>query len=129
MRNKEELVQYIIWGILSSILNIGLFQVLMILRIDYRVANGITLVVVKVFSYITNKLFVFKTPYNSIYFLLKEISSFFLARGVTFILDFVGVMLLVEFFHWRAFWSKCFISTIVIILNYILSKKIVFFQE
>lgn len=93
---------------------------------DYRVANGITLVVVKVFSYITNKLFVFKTPYNSLSFFLKEIGSFLLARGFTFILDFVGVMLLVEVFHWRAFWSKCLSSIIVIILNYILSKNVVF---
>lgn len=126
MKSKREMVQYIIWGILSSLLNIGLFQGLLMFHIDYRVANAITLIVVKVFSYISNKMFVFKTPYEGGKALLKEIFSFFIARGTTFLLDFAGVWLMVEVIKADAFISKCVMTVIVIFVNYILSKKFVF---
>lgn len=126
MKSKREMVQYIIWGILSSLLNIGLFQGFLMFHVDYRVANAITLIVVKVFSYISNKIFVFKTPYKEGKFLLKEIFSFFIARGTTFLLDFAGVWLMVEVIKTDAFISKCVMAVIVICVNYILSKKFVF---
>ena len=126
MKNKREVVQYIIWGGASALLNIGLFQGLLMLRVDYRVANAITLIAVKVFSYVTNKLFVFKTPYVGWRAFCKEFLSFFIARGATFVLEFAGVWILVEAIDLDEFISKCVMAVIVVIVNYIVSKKFVF---
>lgn len=123
---KREVVQYMVWGFLSMMLNIGLFQILIMLDMDYRVGNGITLLVVKLFSYVTNKIFVFQTPYLGIKSLLKEIGSFFVARSATFLVDFFGIMILVELFECNTFFSKSFLSILVVTLNYIFSKKFVF---
>ena len=57
---------------------------------------------------------------------LKEMVSFAVARGLTFLLDFAGVMFLVELVGAGKFISKCIMAVIVIIVNYILSKKYVF---
>ena len=59
---KKELYSYVFWGVLSTILNIGLAQLVVWSGIDYKISNAITLVIVKVFCYFTNKIFVFKTP-------------------------------------------------------------------
>lgn len=126
MKDKKEMMRYFFWGVASSVLNVGLFQGLVVLGIDYRISNVVTLIVVKVFCYITNKWFVFKTPYEGLVPFLKEMVSFAVARGLTFLLDFVGVMFLVELVGAGKFISKCIMAVIVIIVNYILSKKYVF---
>ena len=58
MKKKQELISYIFWGVLSSALNVGLFQGLVMAGVDYRISNMVTLVVVKIFCYVTNKWFV-----------------------------------------------------------------------
>lgn len=126
MKKDHEVIRYIVFGILSAALNIGLFHILYNGGLDYRAANGITLVIVKLFSYLTNKFYVFGTPYVNLKQLLKEACSFFLARGATFILEFAGVIFMVEVLNCAAFPSKCIMALIVIAANYFLSKKLVF---
>lgn len=122
---ENEFIRYIIWGVLSTVLNIGLFEILEN-TMDYRMANIITLVVVKLFCYVTNKLFVFKTHCENLKELLKEICTFLIARTFTFFVDFFGLIVMVEVFMLDSFIGKCVMSVIVIVMNYILSKKCVF---
>lgn len=126
---KKELYSYIFWGALSTILNIGLAQFGVWGGINYRISNAITLVVVKVFCYFTNKIFVFKTPFESTHKFAKEIVRFIFARWITFLIDYFGVILLVEGMKQSFFLSKCVLSVIVIVINYILSKKMVFYKQ
>lgn len=126
MDKKREIIQYVIWGVFSSLLNVGLFQILVVSGVDYKISEIITLIVVKIFVYITNKLFVFKTKYQGIGNLLKELVAFIFARSATFVLDFVGVFVLVEVFKINTFISKCLVAFIVVSVNYILSTKFIF---
>ena len=57
---------------------------------------------------------------------LKELVSFLIARGFTFLLDLVGLMLLVEVMKADKFIGKCIMTAVVVIANYVLSKKFVF---
>ena len=66
MKDKREMTQYVIWGVLSAVLNVGLLQILILGSVDYRIANLITIIVVKIFCYVTNKFFVFRTPYEGL---------------------------------------------------------------
>lgn len=125
----RELFSYIFWGVCSTVLNIGLAQLVVWSGIDYRIANVITLIVVKVFCYFTNKIFVFKTPFESFRKFIKEIVRFIFARWITFLVDYFGVILLVELMKQSFLLSKCLLSVIVIILNYILSRSIVFHKQ
>lgn len=120
------MIQYIIWGVLSAILNVGLFQILILGSVDYRIANLITIIVVKIFCYVTNKFFVFRTPYEGLKVLLKEMMAFIFARGVTSILDYVGVLVLVELVNCREMLSKCIMAVVVVVVNYLFSKFFVF---
>lgn len=126
---KKELYSYIFWGVLSTVLNIGLSQLVVWCGIDYKISNAITLIIVKIFCYFTNKIFVFKTPFESLRKFVIEFVRFIFARWITFLVDYFGVIILVEGMKQSFFVSKCFLSVVVIVLNYILSKKIVFCRK
>lgn len=120
------MIQYIIWGALSVALNVVLFQLLIFAGVDYKSSEIITLIIVKIYVYITNKFFVFKTVCKKIKELLREFLSFVFARGATMILDFTGLIVLVEIFHFKKIISKCIMASVVMAVNYVLSKKYVF---
>lgn len=128
MRRKE-LCGYIFWGVLSAILNVGLAQLLVWGGMDYKISNAVTLIIVKVFCYFTNKVFVFKTPFESFGKFIREAVRFIFARGISFFIDYIGVIMLVEAMKQSFFISKCLMSMITIMLNYILSKKLVFYEQ
>lgn len=127
--NRKDIFPYVVWGFASTIINIGVFRLFIFFEINYQFANIATLLIVKIFSYVTNKIFVFRTPYKGFWPFLKEVSAFFLARGLTFIVDFLGVVVMVEFMGCDAFLSKCILAVLVICLNYVLSKRFVFQRE
>lgn len=126
---RKELCGYIFWGVLSAILNVGLAQLLVWGGIDYKISNAVTLIIVKLFCYFTNKVFVFKTPFESFGKFIREAVRFILARGISFFIDYIGVIMLVEAMKQSFFISKCLMSMITIMLNYILSKKLVFYEQ
>ena len=123
---NRETVRYGIFGVLTSILNVVLFQLLILGEIDYRYANFITLIVVKVVAYLCNKNFVFYSRCRSMIELVKEFGRFVITRSVTMLIDYFGLILLVEFFNANKLFSKCFITIFVIVINYFLGKKHVF---
>lgn len=123
--NKETIL-YSFFGILTSVENIVLFKLLLLLKIEYQPANLLTLIVVKLTAYICNKNFVFKSKTENIKELLKEFSRFVVARGATMLIDYFGLIFFVEILNLNIFYSKCFFTILVIIINYFVGKKHVF---
>ena len=123
---NRETILYGIVGVGTSILNILLFQLLVKLGIEYKIANIITLIVVKAVAYICNKNIVFRSHADSFAGLLKEIGRFIIARGATMLIDYFGLIILVEYIHVAKLPGKCFLTVLVIVLNYVIGKKHVF---
>jgi putative flippase GtrA len=122
---NNKFASYLFFGFLSAIFNILLFKALLLFT-DYKIANIIAIINTKVFVYITNKLFVFKSSTPSFTALALEMGRYTVARGGTALIDFFGVILLVSLFKFDPFYSKIILVVIVIIANYIFSKKFVF---
>ncbi|GHU12772.1 teichoic acid glycosylation protein GtcA [Spirochaetia bacterium] len=123
----KEVINYIIWGLATTVWNVGVFQILLLTGMDYRAANAISLVTTKVFAYIVNKFFVFKSHCASNGALLLEIGRFALARGFTMLVDFFGLILLN--FVIEPKFGKIITTAVVIILNYIFGKFHVFTEK
>lgn len=123
---NRETILYGIFGVLTSLLNYFLFKFLLECSLDYKIANLITLIVVKLAAYICNKNFVFKSHCESFPELCKEVLRFVFARGATALIDYFGLILLVELFHFNKLYSKIFVTVLVIIINYVVGKKHVF---
>lgn len=123
---SKETILYVFFGVLTSILNVLLFDILLKYDIEYKMANFITLIVVKIVAYICNKNFVFCSKCKNLIELAKEIGRFIFARGATMLLDYFGLIIMVDLLTLPKLESKIIITVVVILLNYILGKKHVF---
>ena len=123
---NKEISLYVLFGVLTTLLNIGLFQILCIFISSYKIANIITLIVVKIVSYVCNKLFVFKSITNNIKELSIEFIKFIITRFITLLIDYFGLILLVEVLFVPKLIGKVVVVLIVVIINYIFGKKYVF---
>ena len=117
---------YGIFGVLTSLLNIALFKILLILSVEYKIANFFTLIVVKLVAYICNKNFVFQSKTGDWIELAKEFGRFIIARGTTMLIDYFGLIALVEICGFDKIISKIFLTVLVIVINYFVGKKHVF---
>jgi putative flippase GtrA len=123
---SREFISYGVFGVLTTLVNILLFQFGMKLGIAYAVANVLAVLGAKLFAYVTNKLFVFRHHCATKKELLLEILRFVFARGFTGLVDILGMIFAVEVLHADEMIAKYVLQVIVILLNYILSKKVVF---
>lgn len=125
LQTNQQIISYGIFGVLTTVINIASYQVLL-LFVDYKISNLIAIILTKIVAYIVNKKFVFRTKCQSILELLKEMCRYTITRGLTGIIDYVGVIILVEFFHFNESYVKYLVQILVIVLNYIFGKKAVF---
>lgn len=123
--NKETIL-YTVFGVLTSVENIVMFAVLLKLGMAYRIANIITLITVKLTAYLCNKNFVFKSHCSSFSELLKEFGRFVFWRGATMLLDYFGLIFLVEIVDMPKLIGKVIMTVFVIAVNYITGKRHVF---
>ncbi len=126
MNKYAQIISYGIIGTATMIINIATYQILILLSIDYKIGNLIAIILTKIVAYILNKEYVFHTKCENISELIKEMTRYIFARGITGVIDYLGVIVLVEFFHFDKVYVKYFIQLIVVILNYVLGKNIVF---
>ncbi len=92
------------------------------------VANCVSFVLSVTFAFVTNKRFVFRTKRETRKELRSEACKFFSTRIFTFILSLAGMILLVDNLHYDNDISKIAVTVVVIILNYLFSKLLIFQQ-
>ena len=121
---SKELILYIIFGILTTLVNILVYLLFAkIFGVNYLISNIIAWFLSVLFAYITNRLWVFESTSSKI---LKEISLFFGGRLFSGVLDTGFMYLFIDILLLNDFISKIIIQVIVIIINYVFSKIIVF---
>ena len=125
----KEFISYGIWGGVTTLLHILLFWLLLRIGIKYYIANIITLITIKALAYIINKVFVFKSKCKNNKELGIEIIKYIISRLFTMIIDYVGLIILVEVFRLDEMIGKVIVLIIVVIINYILCKKYVYKKE
>jgi len=122
---NKETVLYLIFGILTTIVNIVSFFLFNKL-FNYKLSNIIAFILAIVFAYITNKKYVFESKKEEKTEIIKEFIFFIGSRLFTFVLDMLLMVLFIEGLFVNVLISKVLVNVVVIILNYILSKKLVF---
>lgn len=78
------------------------------------------------FAYITNRKWVFHSEAKSDKEIIREVISFYGCRVVTGIVDWACMFVLVELLAWNDVFVKFSANVLVIILNYIASKVVIF---
>ena len=129
----RELIVYFITGCLTTLVNWAAYALFVrIFGWNVAVSNALAWVVAVIFAYVTNKLWVFRSFNWEIRFVLREALLFVSARILTGIFEIVSVPLLVNLgldqplLGVKGMWAKVLVSVVVMVLNYVFSKLIVF---
>ena len=124
MRLDKELVLYVFFGTLTFFVNlISYFFFEDILGVNYLISNVIAWFLSVLFAYVTNRIWVFESKSPDI---LKEMSLFFGGRIFSGAIDTALMYLFIDVLVIGDTISKIIVQIIVIVLNYVFSKLIVF---
>lgn len=123
----KEVILYLIFGVLTTAVNILIYALFArIISLNIFFANVIAWILSVLFAYLTNRKYVFKSKNQG---KLKEVISFYICRLLTFAFDMLLMYILIFIMTLDDMISKILVNVIVIILNYIFSKSVVFNQE
>ena len=124
------LILYGIFGVLTTIINIATYAVCYrVIGIANVPSDIIAWVVGVAFAFITNKLYVFGSKSMDMKTLFPELAKFVAARLATGVLDVIIMYIGVDVMHGPDVILKVASNVIVIILNYVLSKLVVFKKQ
>ena len=124
---NKETISYVIFGVLTTIINLTSYYFFSkIININYLISNIISWIISVIFSYITNKLYVFNSKDKSKDIIIKEFIKFVNCRLTSGIIEMILLFLLVDIIKVNDVISKLVIGVIVVILNFIFSKLFVF---
>ena len=137
----KELIIYVVFGGLTTVVNLLMFTVCGMAFGDekYLISNVIAWFVAVVFAYVTNKLWVFESKSWNVKVLLKEVPSFFAARIASFLIEEIGLYVFVDLLSFNELSvkilsfeiegeliAKVALAVVVVVLNYIFSKCVIF---
>ena len=128
-KKYEELINYLIIGILTTIVSLATYYLLTLTVLDannkvyLQIANIISWLASVTFAYFTNRKFVFKVKNKSN---IKECLNFYISRISTLLIDMIIMYIFVSRLKCDNKIVKLIAQVVIIILNYILSKFIVF---
>lgn len=124
MNLKKEILNYIIFGIFTSIVNIATYLLLTdVFNVYYIFANILAWIISVFFAYFTNRTWVFESENKNI---IKEISMFYSARLFTGVIDTLLMIVFIDVLSLENTFSKLVTAVVIITLNYLFSKVIIF---
>ena len=123
----RDVVSYLFFGVLTTLVNYLIYlPCYNLLGLSGSVSNMIAWVVAVAFAYLTNKPFVFKSHDWSKETVLPELTKFIGCRLGSGLVETVIIFLTVDLLAWNGNIMKLVTNVIVVILNYIASKWLVF---
>lgn len=135
-KDHIEGMRYLICGGLSTVVNIvsyaiaayTIFYGIQEPSLRVTVSDSFAFVVALIFAYWVNKTIVFNSKCENFKALIKEITSFTVCRIFTQIIS-LGMMNLAVIIHMNDVLMKVIANIVVIILNFILSKLVIFKKD
>ena len=123
----KQVILYLFFGGCTTLINIVvyalLYRGLQMANVSSTVAAWLLSVI---FAFFTNRSFVFESKENSAAGRWREFVSFFGCRILTGILDVAIMAVAVDMMGWNGLVWKIISNVIVIVLNYVASKFLIF---
>ena len=123
---NREVISYLIFGVLTTLVNWVVYAAMVKVHIDYRIATAAAWAVSVLFAFIVNKIFVFQSYNLRPAYVMKEITSFVACRAVSGVMEMGFMIVMVSWIHMDEYISKIAVSVIVVIVNYVFSKLFIF---
>lgn len=129
----KEMILYLVFGVLTTALNYVVYFIFVVpLGVHYEISNCIAWVAGVIFAYFTNRSVVFNSQAKGIKKKLIEAGEFVAARLFSLVAEMLILWLLIDIIplcpdeNWNNLIAKFIGAVIVVILNYIASKFVIF---
>ena len=130
LRKYQDVISYLFFGVLTTAVNYVVYlPCLNLLGLSAAVSNVIAWVVAVAFAYLTNKPFVFKSHDWSLQTVIPELTKFVGCRVGSGLMETAIIFVTVDLLAWNGNIMKLMTSVLVVILNYIGSKLLVFRKD
>ena len=124
---NRETITYGIAGVSTTIVNFIAYHLFCnVMGIPNLIANAIAWVIAVAFAYLTNKPFVFKSHDWSAKTVIPELTKFVGCRVASGAAETLILLVTVDLLHWNGNIWKIVTSVLVVVMNYIASKLVVF---
>lgn len=123
----KELILYVFFGGLTTLVNWGGYWLLAdVFHVPYLWATAIAQIASILFAYVTNRIWVFESKAKGAGPIFWEMVRFFGCRAASFVLDLLCMRVGVGGLHINDKVMKLLSNVIVVIVNYVFSKLLVF---
>ena len=123
----RDIIPYAIFGILTTIVNVISYWITThLLLFPVMIGTISAWVIAVIFAYATNRKWVFHSSSKGSKAIIVELFSFFACRLATGIIDWLCMFICVDILRYNDVVIKICANVLVIILNYIASKLIIF---
>ena len=127
LRKYQDVLSYLFFGVLTTVVNFLVYYPLTnLLGMNATLANVIAWAVSVAFAFVTNKPFVFKSHDWSASVVVQELTLFVGTRIGSGALETAMIFLLVDCLSLDGNIIKIAVSVLVVVINYIGSKLLVF---
>ena len=127
MKQYREILAYLIFGVLTTVVNYAVYlPCYNLLGFSAAVSNAVAWVVAVMLAFLTNKPFVFKSTDWSVSAVIPELTKFVGCRIGSGAAETAILFVTVDLLGWNGNIWKLATSVLVVILNYIGSKLLVF---
>ena len=123
---ENSVIRYIFFGGCTTMGNLVSFFVLRKLKVELNVANIISIILAILFAYVVNSKFVFLDKCETLKDHIRPFCKFVGARLSTMVIEVGGVWFFAEIVHLNDMVGKLIIQFVVMALNYVFSKFLVF---
>lgn len=126
----KEVIRYGIAGVATTVINIVVYGVCYdTIGISNVTSTVIAWILSVLFAFVSNKIWVFESKSLELPLLIKETITFFGCRLATGVLDLAIMYVTVDIMAWNSMLMKCISNVIVIVVNYVASKLMIFAKK
>lgn len=136
LKKHKELLLYLIFGVATTLVNFVIYSLLVKgFSCEMTLGNTIAWCGAVLFAFFTNKVFVFESRSFRLAVLAREFLPFLGARAVSGVVEIFAPTLLYsigfafDLFGVKGLGVKAIVSIVIILLNYVFSKWIVFKKD
>ena len=126
-RKYKEVILYLFFGACTTLVKIIAYYICShIFFMNVVPSTVIAWILSVAFAYVTNRIYVFESKADRLDDIIKEICSFVGCRLLTGGMDLLIMFVCVDIMHWNDMIIKVLSNILVIILNYLASKILIF---
>ncbi len=123
---KSEISLYLVFGLMTTAIAVGGYGLLIWMGLHYFYATTLSWLAAVLFAFVTNRKYVFQSQAKTVNQISKEAMAFLMSRVGTWVFETVGLIFLIDGIGMGQMLPKYIMSVVVIVMNYVLSKLVVF---